>query len=109
MAFGWFAPAHRSAWLPMVALALAVVAMPVSAQSVAPDRAIEAPPVPAFAAPADSPVLADRVHARNLRVIARFRGGREAELEENQRQPGAARLHWARASAATSAGVSAAL
>ena len=79
MAFGWFAPVRRSAWLSMAALALAVFTSPVSAQSVAPERALEALPAPAFAAPAASPVLADRVHARNLRVIARFRGGREAE------------------------------
>ena len=79
MAFGWFAPVRRRAWLPMAALAFAAVSSPVEAQSVAPERSIEAPPVPALAAPSESPVLADRVHTRNLRVIARFRGGREAE------------------------------
>ena len=75
---GWFAPARRSAWPLVAALALAVLASPAHAQSAAPDLAIDASAVPSLAAPAAAAALADRVHARNIRVIARFRAGRDA-------------------------------
>ena len=74
---GWFAPARCGAWSFAAVLALAVLAPSVLAQSVAPDRAIGALTTPLLADPAAPAVLQDRVHARNLRVIARFRAGRE--------------------------------